>query len=86
MENEGQSCVIATTAQLGQAICNARHAAKLSQVALGQKVNVLQKTVSALENNPAGVQTETVYKILSALDLEMVLRKKPVDPEKKDEW
>jgi len=81
-----KSYIVATPAQLGQVLKSARNAADLSQVALGQQVNVLQKTVSALENNPAGAQTETVFKILSALDLELVLRRKPSDDDAQDDW
>ncbi len=81
-----KSYIVATPAQLGQVLKSARHAADLSQLALGQQVNVLQKTVSALENNPAGAQTETVFKILSALNLELVLRPKPEDEDTQDDW
>ena len=81
-----KSYIVATPAQLGQVLKSARTAADLSQVALGQRVNVLQKTVSALENNPAGAQTETVFKILSALNLELVLRRKPTDEDTQDDW
>jgi HTH-type transcriptional regulator/antitoxin HipB len=81
-----KSYVIATPAQLGQILKSARLTSELSQIALGQQVNVLQKTVSALENNPAGSQIETVFKILSALNLELVLRHKPDDEDTQDEW
>lgn len=81
-----KSYVIATPAQLGQVLKSARLTSELSQIALGQQVNVLQKTVSALENNPAGSQVETVFKILSALNLELVLRHKPDDEDNQDEW
>lgn len=81
-----KSYIVATPAQLGQVLKSARNAADLSQAALGQQVNVLQKTVSALENNPAAVQTETVFKILSALNLELVLRRKPADEDTQDDW
>jgi HTH-type transcriptional regulator/antitoxin HipB len=63
-------------AQLGAALKNARIRRGLSQTDAASTVGLKQKTVSSLENVGAKTSVETLYKMLSALDLELVIRDK----------
>lgn len=44
---------------------------KLSQSDISDRVGIRQETVSAFENKPESTKTETLFKLLSALDLEL---------------
>ena len=44
---------------------------KLSQGEVSERVGVRQETVSAFENKPERTKTETLFKLLSALSLEL---------------
>ncbi|MFN8749796.1 MAG: helix-turn-helix domain-containing protein, partial [Pseudanabaena sp.] len=44
---------------------------KLSQAEIGDRVGIKQATISAFENNPEGTKLETLFKLFSALDLEI---------------
>lgn len=68
--------VARTPAQLGAAIKSARLRRGLTQTDAASNVGLQQKTVSALENVGARTTVDTLYKMLSALDLELVVREK----------
>jgi HTH-type transcriptional regulator / antitoxin HipB len=68
--------VARTPAQLGAALKSARIGRGLSQTDAASSVGLKQKTVSSLENIGARTTVETLYKMLSALDLELVIRDK----------
>ena len=68
--------VARTPAQLGAALKSARIRRGLSQTDAASSVGLKQKTVSSLENIGAKTSVETLYKMLSALDLELVVRDK----------
>ena len=73
---------------------------KLSQSKVGSKVGIRQDTVSSFEQNPDSTKLETLFKILSALNLELDLKVRNVtladqqnttvssesDKEWKEEW
>jgi HTH-type transcriptional regulator / antitoxin HipB len=65
-----------TPQQLGQALRARRTAMKLSQTAVGNKVGIKQNTVSVLEIHTPSSTIETLFKALSALGLELVVREK----------
>ena len=71
---------ITTAQQLAQALKGARKARKLTQGEAGRKVGLLPKTLSALESDPEPSTIGSLLKLLSALDLELVLRPKPKRP------
>ena len=56
---------------LSTAIKNARYQQSLSQQATASKVGLKQATVSNFENYPEKSRIETLFKLLSALDLEL---------------
>jgi HTH-type transcriptional regulator/antitoxin HipB len=67
---------VLTTNQLAQALKGWRKARGLTQAAAGAQVGLLPKTLSALESDPGASSVATLFKLLSALDLELVLRPK----------
>ena len=72
--------------QLGQALWGARKLSSLTQKAVGARVGLLPKTISALERTPERASIESLLRILSALGLEMVLRPKDTLPSKTSDW
>lgn len=79
---------IQTPAQLGQVLRARRSSLRLTQNKAGQTVGLLPKTISALEISPEGSSISSLFKLLSVLDLELILRPKDFNPEnlKKLEW
>lgn len=77
-----------TPVQLGQILKARRNLLKLTQEKAGQTVGLLPKTISALEITPEGSTILSLFKLLSALDLEIVLRSRDFIAEntKKLEW
>lgn len=63
-----------TPAQLGQILRNCRKRQDLSQAEAGSRVGLKQGTVSVIESGSAGMSVESLYKILSALGLELIVR------------
>lgn len=80
------SSKIRTTDQLAKVIQGYRKQTGLSQKQITAKVGLLAKTVSALENTPDGVTIASLFKLLSALELEMVLQAKASNTPSKGEW
>ncbi len=66
--------VARTPEQLGQLLKSCRIERKLTQQAAGTKVGLKQGTISVVESDAARTSVETLYKLLSALQLELVLR------------
>jgi len=78
-----------TPAQLGPILRSIRTAHRLSQKDAGAKVGLKQSTVSAIERNSAHTSVATLYKLLSALGLELLVRDKTTDRDprsRKHEW
>ncbi len=61
---------------LGLAIRRRRKEKKLNQNEAGKSFNLLQRTVSSIENGAPGTQIDTIFRMLAALDLEMIIRSK----------
>lgn len=82
--------VARTPAQLGPVLKSIRAARELTQQGAGVKVGLKQSTVSAIESDSGRSSVETLYKLLSALGLELVIRDKPSDhgasSARKREW
>ena len=72
---------------LGSAIKRQRKAKQLNQKQAGATFDIDQTTVSSIENGAPGTRLETLFRILAALDLEMVLRtKEAVDQNNTESW
>jgi len=68
--------LVTTPSQLSHALRSTRKAQGLSQADAGKLVGLLPKTISALENRPASATVDSFLKLLSALDLELILQPK----------
>ena len=64
---------ITSTETLGKVLRRYRKDRDLTQSAAGKKFNLPQKTVSQIESGLPGVQLGTLFKLMSALELEMHL-------------
>jgi HTH-type transcriptional regulator/antitoxin HipB len=65
-----------TPDQLATVLRGQRQASKLTQKQAADLVGMLAKTISALESDPGRCSINSLYKLLSALGLELVLRPK----------
>jgi len=65
-----------TPEQLGKILSGFRKNAGKTQQEVGSQVGLLQKSVSVLETNPENVPIRQLFKMLSALGLEIVIRPK----------
>lgn len=74
-----------TPQQLGQALRLRRTQLMLSQTDMGSKVGIKQDTVSKLEIRTSSSTVETLFKALSALGLELIVREKSRAPSSQ-EW
>jgi HTH-type transcriptional regulator/antitoxin HipB len=63
-----------TAAQLGAALRRRRKQLSLSQDVLGGKIHLRQATISHVEAGDPGTKLGTLFDLLSALDLELVVR------------
>jgi HTH-type transcriptional regulator / antitoxin HipB len=70
-----------TQSQLGAFIRRARKNAGLTQGELGERINRRQATISNLESPEGGATLDTLFAVLAALELELVVRPRTkVDP------
>jgi HTH-type transcriptional regulator / antitoxin HipB len=77
--------VARTPQQLGQVLKACRKRRKLTQTTVGSRVGVRQAQISSIETHGADITVDTLYKLLSALGLELVLRE--MQPRgSKSEW
>lgn len=68
------------TKQVGQILQRLRRTQEITQNALGEKTNLRQATISNLENGEQGTKLQTVFDVLAALDLELVIRPRSQAP------
>ncbi|ADD69406.1 transcriptional regulator, XRE family [Denitrovibrio acetiphilus DSM 12809] len=76
--------VVSSPSILGQAIKAARLEAKLTQSQLAEKTGLRQGTISDIENGTQRAKLDTLFIILSALNLDMHLQ--PKSTNKMSEW
>lgn len=67
---------IRTTRQLAQALKGWRKSRDLTQAEAAGRVGMRPKTISALESEPDPSTLGSLFKLLSALDLELAIRPK----------
>jgi HTH-type transcriptional regulator/antitoxin HipB len=70
---------------LGSALTRQRKAKKLSQTEAGAPFKIEQSTLSNIENGTPGTRLETLFRVLAALDLEMVIRTRAAPSKQNDE-
>jgi HTH-type transcriptional regulator/antitoxin HipB len=72
--------------QLGAQLRNWRKSRQLTQVQTAERIGLMQKAVSALETDPGRASVERLFQLLSALDLELILRDKGDQHASAREW
>lgn len=77
---------IRTPKEFALFVMSQRKKLKLSQSKVGKLVGLKQKTISAFENKPEKVQLETLFKILSALNLDIQISDKNIYDQKNSKW
>ena len=77
---------IRTTQQLGLILQGYRKQSGLTQKQAASKVGMLPKTISGLEANPDNSSIASLFKLLSALDLELILQPKESGQNSGEEW
>jgi HTH-type transcriptional regulator/antitoxin HipB len=78
-----------TPKQLGQILKRCRSQRGMTQLAAGSTVGLKQSTISAIEADAGRSRVASLYKLLSSLGLELVLRDKTAGPAtrtSKREW
>lgn len=74
--------ILATSAdQLGQILKGVRKDLGLTQEQLGHKVGFHQKEISKMENGMSRTTVDRLFRLLSALEFELVVRPRKADPE-----
>ena len=68
--------ILRSPKQIGNAIRRRRRSLNLNQTDLGQKTHLRQATISGLESGSAGTSLRTLFDVLTALDLELVVRER----------
>lgn len=63
-----------TSKQIGDALRRRRRTLNLTQRDLGTKTTLRQATISAIEKGEPGTQLRTLFDVLAALNLEIVIR------------
>jgi HTH-type transcriptional regulator/antitoxin HipB len=63
-----------TPKQVGDAVRRRRRSQGLNQKDVGDKTKLRQATISGLEAGEPGTQLRTLFDVITALDLELVIR------------
>ena len=79
------SDTVHTPEQLGPVLKGLRKAQNLTQKEVGAAVDMLPKTVSKLELEPDTATVDSLFKLLSALELEVVLQSRQQESSSR-EW
>jgi HTH-type transcriptional regulator/antitoxin HipB len=78
--------IITSPEILGQTLKAERQRMKLTQTELGNLVGLKQKTVSEAENGSPGMRIDTLYRLLSGLNLDIVLQLRTKNDANKGQW
>ncbi|MCE9680465.1 helix-turn-helix domain-containing protein [Shewanella sp. AS1] len=86
---------VTTSKQLSNYLKDTRLSMKLSQSKVANKVGIRQDTVSSFEHNPDSTKLDTLFKLLSSLNLELEIKPRAsqndasapsVTPSSNNEW
>lgn len=77
--------IITSPQAMGQFVQRSRKSKGLTQTKVGENFNIDQTTVSSIEQGAAGTRIDTLFRLLAALDLELVVQDKQSNPNK-SEW
>ncbi len=73
------SCIAEDSRKLGKILREYRKTLNLTQIELADQAGLLQKTISSIESDAATAKVSTLFKMLSALKLELELKIKLTD-------
>jgi len=73
-QNKGLEVIVRSTSQLGAALQRFRKDMSLAQNQVSEKSGVIQPAISEIEHGARASRLETIFKLLGALDLEIVIR------------
>lgn len=76
---------IKTPRQLGSVLQGFRRERKLTQQTVGARVGLAQNAISQIESNPSPASWARIFKVLAALDLELVVRPRK-SADRQSEW
>ncbi len=76
--------LVRTIDQIGNAVRRRRKSLKLTQHQLCEMSGLRQATISSLEAGDSGARLKTLLDVLSALDLELVVRERTKGPRIED--
>jgi HTH-type transcriptional regulator/antitoxin HipB len=78
----------ASPVSLGHILRAARRKKGLSQAEAGKSVGIDQATISKIERGESNARVDTLFRLLAALDMEMILetRQKVSDKSEGDNW
>ena len=76
MSKQSEVQKVRSARQLGHVIKRERYAQGFSQNDLAEKSGLRQAGISLIESGAKGVRLETLFKLLAALDLEIVVQKR----------
>lgn len=77
---------ICSPQELALLIVNRRKNLKLSQAAVGKLVGLKQQTISDFEKKPEGTKLETLFRILSAVKLDITALAKEEQTFTESQW
>ena len=78
--------LIPSPKELALMVIEQRKKLKLSQADVGKRVGLKQQTISAFENKPASTKLDTLFRILSAVHLDVMLLSKNESLSAKKQW
>lgn len=67
-------CIVNFSDQLKQHLRALRKARGMTQAQLAQRLGVVQSRVAAIESKPETISVEYLFKVLAALDVQLILR------------
>lgn len=72
--------------ELASFIIEQRKKLKLSQAKVGDLIGLKQKTISAFENKPESTKLETLFQLLSAVNLDIRITSKDETAPESTQW
>ena len=86
MSTDQRETMVTSPAQLAKVLRGHRKHQGLTQNALAARIGLTQASVSFYETDANRLNVENLFKVLSELHLELVLREKPSEDMPESEW
>jgi HTH-type transcriptional regulator/antitoxin HipB len=77
---------VSTPKALGAALRRQRKLKKMNQTEAGIPIRLDQATISDIERGTCGTRIETIFRLLAALELDMILRSRDKTKLASDDW